>query len=147
MNRRASFALVAAACLTMVAASQAKPPAHKGATPKDVVMTADRMEFKQIGPGVTKSVLWGDPAKGPYATITRFSRGFKAGKHYHSANIKVVVISGTFVYDAGNGEQRLKAGSYVYEPKGKQHSSSAGDSADCVFLEEGDGAFDMIKAK
>ncbi len=147
MNSDTKLAIALAALLTIVGAGAAAPPAHKTAGPKEVVMMADQMQFKEVSSGVTKAILWGDPAKGPYATITRFSKGFKVGMHHHSHNIKVVVISGTFVYDSGSGEQRLGPGSYLLEPKGKHHSSGAGDDEDCVFLEQGDGAFDLIEVK
>jgi quercetin dioxygenase-like cupin family protein len=147
MYPRTKLAIALAAILTIFGAGAAAPPAHKATRPKEMVMMADQMQFKEMMPGVSKAVLWGDPAKGPYGTITRFSKGFKAGKHYHSHNIKAVVISGTLVYDSGSGEQRLGPGSYLFEPKGKHHNSGAGDDADCVFLEQGDGAFDLIEVK
>src|SRR2546422_8581859 len=142
MISRVRFAAAIAVAAAVAGVTAAAPPAHKTSAAKEVVMMADQMQFKEAIPGVTKAVLWGDPAKGPYATITRFAKGFKVGTHHHSHNIKAVVISGTFVYDSGGGEQRLGPGSYLFEPKGKDHNSGAGDDVDCVFLEQGDGAFD-----
>lgn len=147
MNSKVRVAIALTACLTMIGASPAKAPAHRATAPREVVMMAGQMQFKEMAPGVSKAVLWGDPAKGPYATITRFSKGYKIAMHYHSHNIKAVVISGTFVYDSGSGEQRLGPGSYLFEPKRKHHTSGAGDDEDCVFLEESDGPFDMIEVK
>jgi quercetin dioxygenase-like cupin family protein len=147
MNQRTPFAIALAASLAFAGASVASPPEHKGAGHKEVVMTADQMQFKEVMPGVSKATLWGDPAKGSYAAITRFSKGFKTPMHHHSRNVKLVVISGTFVYDSGSGEQRLGPGSYLFETKGVKHTSGAGDDADCVFMEELDGPFDMIEAK
>ena len=147
MSSKGRFAVGIAAAAMIVGVAAAAPPAHKASASKEVVMMADQMQFKEAASGVTKAVLWGDPAKGPYATITRFAKGFKVGMHHHSHNIKVVVISGTFVYDSGSGEQRLGPGSYLFEPKGKEHDSGAGDDADCVFFEQGDGAFDLIMKK
>lgn len=131
----------------------AAPGAEKSATKeeksvsKEVVIPAGQMQFKDAVPGVIKAVLWGDPAKGAYATITKFAKGTKNALHTHSHNIKVVVISGTFVYDSGSGEKRLGAGSYLFEPAGMRHTSGAGLDGECVFFEESDGAFDLKPAK
>lgn len=114
---------------------------------KEVVWPADAVVFKQVIPGISKAALWGDPSKGAYATLTRFTRGTRADWHTHSHDIRVVVISGTFIYDSGSGERRLGPGSYLLRPAGVKHVSGAGAEADCVFLEESDGAFDHAAAK
>ena len=123
-----------------------KPIPEKAVT-KEVVIPAGQMQFKEAAPGVIKAVLWGDPTKGAYATITKFAKGTKNALHTHSHDIKVVVISGTFVYDSGSGEKRLGPGSYVSQPAGAQHTSGAGEDADCLFLEESNGAFDIKMVK
>ena len=132
-----------------------KPKPEKAATkpvpekvvPREVVIPAGQMQFKDAAPGVLKAVLWGDPGKGAYATITKFALGTKNALHTHSHDIKVVVISGIFVYDSGSGEKRLGAGSYLFEPAGVKHTSGAGLDTDCLFFEESDGAFDLKPAK
>jgi quercetin dioxygenase-like cupin family protein len=105
------------------------------------------MQFKAAIPGVTKAVLWGDPTKGPYGAITRFTKGTKNGWHTHSNDLKIVVISGAFLYDNGSGEKRLGPGSYLYEPGGLKHTSAASADSDLMFFEEGSGPFDIKMAK
>lgn len=146
---------LAIAVLAMAAAwigSAAPGPEKSGSkeeksVSKEVVIPSGQMQFMETAPGVLKVVLWGDPTKGAYATITKFAKGAKNALHTHSHNIKVVVISGTFVYDSGGGEKRLGSGSYVFEPAGTQHTSGAGLDGECVFFEESDGAFDLKPVK
>ncbi|HSS43895.1 MAG TPA: DUF4437 domain-containing protein [Thermoanaerobaculia bacterium] len=122
-------------------------PAPEKAVSREVVIPAGQMAFKEAAAGVLKSALWGDPTKGAYATITKFARGTRNALHTHTHDIKVVVISGTFVYNSGSGDQRLGPGSYVFEPGGMKHTSGAGLDSDCLFFEESDGAFDLKPAK
>jgi len=40
--------------------------------------------FQQVGPGVSKVVLWGDDTKGPYGAFTKFAPGVnKPAPHSH----------------------------------------------------------------
>lgn len=119
----------------------AKTPVMSAA--KEVVWPADQLQFKPVQPGITKAVLWGDPTKGAYGALTRFAAGTKVPLHTHSHDIKVVVISGTFVYGTTGGEQRLGPGSYLFEPGGKKHTSGAEAGADCLFFEESPGKWDI----
>ncbi len=134
-------AVVAMAILLIVAATP-----HKAA-PKDRVVPADQMKFENAVPGVSKSVLWGNPAKGPYGAITHFDKGTKVGWHTHPHDIKAVVISGTMLYDNGSGEQRLGPGSFLQERSTIKHTTAAGADSDLVFFEEGSGPFDIKMVK
>jgi len=40
-----------------------------------VVVDSSKADFKEVVPGVSKALLWGDPDKGPYATFTRLVAG------------------------------------------------------------------------
>ena len=133
-------------CAVAAGAEEKKAGAKAGGS-KEIVWPADKLSFKDVVPGVSKAVLWGDPDKGAYGTITKFAKGTKNALHSHSHAIKVVVISGTFLYDSGSGENKLGPGSYLMEPGGLKHTSGAGADADCVFFEESSGAFDMKSAK
>jgi quercetin dioxygenase-like cupin family protein len=132
---------IAVTILLIVAATPKK------AAPKDRVIPADQMRFEKAVPGVSKSVLWGDPAKGTYGAITHFDKGTKVGWHTHPHDIKAVVISGTMLYDNGSGEQRLGPGSFLQERSTIKHTTAAGDDDDLVFFEEGSGPFDIKMVK
>ena len=71
------------------------PDGSSKSAAKDRVVPIEKMQFTQAVPGVSKAVPWGDPAKGPYGAITRFTKGTKVAWHTHSHDIKAVVISGT----------------------------------------------------
>ena len=140
MQRILVFA--AAVVLIMVA-----PDGSSKGAAKDRVVPIEKMKFTPAVPGVSKAVLWGDPAKGPYGAITRFAKGTKVGWHTHSHDIKAVVISGTFIYDNGSGEQRLGPGSFVQERSSIKHTTAAGADSDLMILEEGSGPFDLKMVK
>jgi quercetin dioxygenase-like cupin family protein len=125
-------------CLSPLAATAAPPAAGQ-----EVVWPADQVPFKEVVPGVSKAVLWGDPDKGPYGAITRFVKGLRNSLHTHSSDIRIVVVSGNFVYDSGSGEKSLGPGSVLFQPAGAKHVSGAGKDADCVFVESSDGPFDL----
>jgi quercetin dioxygenase-like cupin family protein len=136
------FVFAAAVVLIMVA-----PDGSSKSAAKDRVVPIEKMQFKEARPGVSKAVLWGDPAKGPYGAITRFTKGTKVGWHTHSHDIKAVVISGTLLYDSGSGEQRLGPGSFVQERSTIKHTTAAGADSDLMIFEEGSGPFDVKMVK
>lgn len=147
MRRMKTQVASIAALLVVFALCGAALAADKPAATKEVVWPGAGMRFMQVIPGVGKVVLWGDATNGAYAAITRFAKGQKNPLHTHSHDIKMVIISGTWLYDSGTGERRLGAGSYLLVPAGQKHTSGAGDDADCVFFEESDGPFELLPAK
>ena len=136
------FVFAAAFVLIMVA-----PDGSSKSAAKDRVVPVEKMQFKEVNPGVSRAVLWGDPAKGSYGGITRFKKGTKVDWHTHSHDIKAVVISGTFIYDNGSGEQRLGPGSFIQERSSIKHTTAAGADSDLMFFEEGAGSFDIKMVK
>jgi hypothetical protein len=52
------------------------------------------------------SVLWGDPRTGAYDRFNRFAAGFEDRPHYHSRDLRVVVISGTMIVRVAAGTPR-----------------------------------------
>lgn len=128
--------------MALMMASMTPGLAEKAGT-KEVVWPAAQIHYKEAIPGVTKATLWGDPAKGPYATLTKFAKGTKNALHTHAHDIKIVVISGTLIEDFGDGEKKLGPGSYVFEPAGMKHTNGSGGDGECLFFEESDGPFDI----
>jgi quercetin dioxygenase-like cupin family protein len=134
--------LAAAAALVLLVAAS---PKKSG--PVDRTLPASQMHFTEAMPGISKAMLWGDPTKGPYGAITRFKKGTKVEWHTHSHDIKAVVISGTMLYDSGNGEQRLGPGSFLQERSSIKHTTAAAPDSDLEFYEEGSGPFDIKMVK
>jgi Domain of unknown function (DUF4437) len=136
-HKLATTAAISVTLFLVIAASPKKDES------KDRAIPAGQMHFTEALPGISKAVLWGDPAKGPYGAITRFTKGTKVAWHTHSHDIKVVVISGTMIYDSGSGEQRLGPGSFLQERSSIKHTTAAAPDSDLEFFEEGSGPFDI----
>ena len=95
--------------------------------------------------GVMRSVLWGDPDKGAYGALYKFPAGATFPQHWHTNAMKIVVVSGSWLYTPKGGmEHKLGPGSYLaYGPK-DVHVSGPGDNAECVFFIEQPAKFDMV---
>jgi hypothetical protein len=46
-----------------------------------IFVSADKAKFKEVIPGASRTVLWGNDDTGPYGALTRFVPGFDAGMH------------------------------------------------------------------
>jgi Domain of unknown function (DUF4437) len=134
-----SFAL--AATVSAQAAQTAKAP---------VFMPAADLKWVALdptgAPGVMTVDMWGDHTKGAYGGFTKFPAGFSAPLHTHTNDLKIVVISGTFLQQPeGKPEVRLGPGSYVMQPGGTyRHTTGCDKASECVVFIEGSGNFDLI---
>jgi ChrR-like protein with cupin domain len=98
--------------------------------------------------GLWVATLWGDTSKGPYGTLKKVTAGTDFGWHTHSAEQKVVAISGTFDFQAEGQEPKvLPSGSYLDIPAGVKHTSKCREGADCMYLEQSTGKMDYIPVK
>jgi quercetin dioxygenase-like cupin family protein len=94
------------------------------------------------------AVVWGDPAKGPHGAFHKFKPGFDAGLHSHSADMRIVVISGTIIAGAeGGAEKKLPPGSYEYQPHGVKHVTKCDAGSGCVIFVTASGKFDLTPAE
>ncbi|HEU0185472.1 MAG TPA: cupin domain-containing protein [Blastocatellia bacterium] len=90
------------------------------------------------------ALLWGDPAKGPAATLFKSKKG--AGPlHFHTSDTHVAVVQGTVKHWA-EGEQEadakpLGAGSYWFQPGNQVHGDSC-VSDECVIFVKWEGKID-----
>ena len=96
-------------------------------------------------PGVKVADLWGNHTKGAFGAFFKFPAGFAAPLHTHTNDMKVVIVSGTFIQaPEGKPEFRLGPGSYFFQPGGNyRHTTSCDAAAECVFFVEGRGKFDL----
>lgn len=152
MSKIGTGLLRSAAILLFAATALGQAPAsaktHAGAKP--VIWPAADMKWvdaPDAPPGVKEVVLWGDPTKGSFGVMEKFPAGFSAPLHSHSANLRMVVISGTVIHGPeGKPEVRLPAGSYLTDPSGYKHTTACDKASECVFFMEGDGKFDLVPA-
>src|SRR5213596_2171714 len=125
-------------------AKHASPPAAS----RLVVMPASDVKWTDLdpgAPGVKVADLWGNHAKGAFGAFFKFPAGFAAPLHTHTYDMKVVIVSGTFIQTPeGKPEFRLGPGSYFLQPGGNyRHTTSCDPAAECVFFVEGKGKFDL----
>jgi quercetin dioxygenase-like cupin family protein len=111
------------------------------------LVSADRASFQELIPGVSRTVLWGNPKTGAYAAFTRFVPGFQHGLHTHTSEIRMVVLQGAYLFRPEGGEMRVAAGSYFVLPAGYPHATGADAAEGALFYEESDGPFDLVDAK
>lgn len=119
-----------------------------GTSMSDEVLTPMKSApFKAVMPGLEKAGLWGSPS-GEHGSLTRMKAGFKAGKHTHKHEVRMVVVEGTIVHtDAKGGATELTKGAYLMVPGGIAHDTACAAGQDCVFVESQPGAFDLKAAK
>jgi quercetin dioxygenase-like cupin family protein len=125
------------------AESQEKPAKGKQA----VFATADEAKYKEVAPGVSKSILWGNPEKGPYGAFTKFKPGLDNGMHTHTNDVWLAVIKGAYLYKDDAGEKRVGPGSFIRIPAKHKHWSGGDAKEGALFYEEAAGKFDLIPAK
>ena len=114
---------------------------------KFVVWPAADLKWEPLAgapPGPMLATLWGDPTKGAYAAVEKFPAGFSAPLHTHSTDHKIVVISGTWIHgEEGKPEVRLPAGSYLFQPSNRRHTSACDKASECIFFIESNRKFDI----
>jgi anti-sigma factor ChrR (cupin superfamily) len=122
--------------------------APKAAESRLVVIPAGDMKWTDLDPsvpGVRVADLWGSHAKGAFGALFKLPAGFAAPLHTHTYDMKVVIVSGTYIQaPEGKPEFRLGPGSYFMQPGGNyRHTTTCDKASDCVFLVESKGPFDL----
>jgi hypothetical protein len=114
-----------------------------------VIMPAADLKWSDLdpsgAPGVKVADLWGNHARGAFGAFFKLPAGFAVPLHTHTYDMKVVIVSGTYVQaPEGKPEFRLGPGSYFLQPGGNyRHTTSCDPAAECVFFVEGRGKFDL----
>jgi anti-sigma factor ChrR (cupin superfamily) len=150
MNTKHVLTLVIAFAVPVATLAQGsgKATAPKAAESRLVVMPAGDIKWTDLGPGapgVKVADLWGNRAKGAFGALFKLPAGFAAPLHTHTHDMKVVILSGTYVQAPdGKPEFRLGPGSYFFQPGGNyRHTTTCDKASDCVFLVESNGPFDL----
>jgi quercetin dioxygenase-like cupin family protein len=139
--------LLAAAVLAQGSGDAKAKPAKKASAGKVVVWPAGDVKWGDApgapAGGVKQATLWGDPTKGAFGALNKFPAGFSAPLHTHSADLRIVVVSGTVIHGPeGKSEVRLPAGSYLFLPSTYRHTTGCDKASECVFFLEGNRKFD-----
>jgi quercetin dioxygenase-like cupin family protein len=143
-----SFVLAAAVLAQAGEAKAKSAPKAKAGAKGAVLMPMADMKWTELdpkAPGVMVAGLWGDHTKGAYGAMNKFPAGWSAPLHTHTHDMKVVVVSGTWIHTPeGKPEVRLGPGSYLMQPGGSyRHMSACDKASECVIFTESNGAFDM----
>jgi Domain of unknown function (DUF4437) len=100
--------------------------------------------YKEVAPGASVAVLWGDMDKGPYGAFTKFVPGANYALHMHTNDLRIVVLKGAYLYKPEKGEQmRVAAGQYLFLPGGDRHVSGGDAKEGALFYQESTGKFDL----
>ena len=143
-----TFAMPVAVLAQAPGATATQQPATS-AQSRLVVMPASDMKWADLdpgAPGVKVADLWGNHASGgAFGALFRLPAGFAAPLHTHTHDMKVVIISGTYIQaPEGKPEFRLGPGSYFFQPGGSyRHTTTCDKASDCVFFVESTGPFDL----
>jgi len=140
MKRTLSFIALVLVGLMLIGATQAS--AQKKMKKEALLCAAEDLKWEAMPggpPGVMIAPLWGDQTKGAYAGFTKFPAGFKTPLHYHTNDIKMVVVQGAYTY---NGK-KYGPGSYVFIPGGSKHESGGVVESESIFFTEQSGPFDL----
>lgn len=142
------FVMALAAPALLLGQAKGKSSARPAAS-RLVVMPAADLKWTDLdpagAPGVKVADLWGDHTKGPFGAFFKLPAGFAVPLHTHTSDMKVVIVSGTYVQaPEGKPEFRIGPGSYFLQPGGNyRHTTSCDPAAECVFFVEGKGKFDL----
>jgi mannose-6-phosphate isomerase-like protein (cupin superfamily) len=104
--------------------------------------------YKELVPGVSAAVVWGDLEKGPYAAFIKFAPGHRDALHTHTNTSRLVVLKGAYVHKPEKGgEVRVGAGQYLLISGGDRHVTESDAKEGALFYLESDGGFDLKPVK
>lgn len=110
-----------------------------------VALTPEQMTWNEIpnGKGVKIADLWGSMDRGAYGILANFPAATAHPLHTHHGDMKVIVVSGHWLFGPEEGpERRFGPGSYVFIPGGMKHTSGCDQLAPCVIYQEQATKFD-----
>jgi quercetin dioxygenase-like cupin family protein len=128
-----AFALAAPVLAQGPGEAKAKS-APKAAASRLVVTPASEVKWADLDPtgasGVKIADLWGNHTTGAYGAFFKLPAGFAAPLHTHTHDIKVVIVSGTYIQSPERKpEFRLGPGSYFMQPGGNYRHTTSCDKA------------------
>jgi anti-sigma factor ChrR (cupin superfamily) len=149
VSRIAVFAASFVLAASVLAQGSGETKAKKTGAGQPVAIPASDMKWTDLdptgAPGVKVADLWGNHTKGAFGALFKLPAGFAVGLHTHTAVMKLVIVSGTYIQaPEGKPEFRLGPGSYLLQPGGNyRHTTSCDQASECVFFVEGSGKFDL----
>jgi quercetin dioxygenase-like cupin family protein len=145
-----SLTMATVAALLMVASMVVARGQKESSKDHATYVSASKATFKPMersSGAVSSAVLHGDPDTGPHATFTKFKPGYDAGTHYHTNDVRIVVIKGAYLYKDEDGEKRVGPGDYLMVPGGHKHWSGGDKTEGALFYQDGSDKFDLVPVK
>ena len=142
--RKLFLVFAIAACLAVV---WFIAPSEGQGNKKVIFQSADSATYKELAPGVSQAVLWGDPDKEAAGSFVKFVPGADVGMHTHANDTWCTVIKGAYLYKDEAGEKRVAAGSFIFIPGGHKHWSGGDPKEGALFYSESSGKFDLTPVK
>lgn len=97
--------------------------------------------------GSESIVLRGDPSSDGFELFARYPAGHVFAPHWHSANERIILISGKMSIQAGSATKFLEAGGFAYLPAKEVQKMACVSSTQCTFYVYWDGKLDFHSAK
>lgn len=139
---------MAAAAATGLAATPAMAEGQRFGI--NAPLRLEDLRFGEIAPGISVSVLWGDPWAGPSAIMLRLAPGTNGPMRASASDIQAVVVEGRLRHwvdgtDPADADV-LGPGDYWFQPAGEAHGdANPGDEPVTVFFYVA-GPFDPLAA-
>jgi quercetin dioxygenase-like cupin family protein len=144
MTRAARLALLPLATAAVALATGAAAAEGARGPSGAVALTPDALQWQPVPllAGMTFARVSGT-ADGPQARFVRIPANGMLPLHRHTATVRVVVISGTYVYGTqGEPARRYGPGSFIVTPGDVPHVAGCGEA--CLYYEEVEGRPDFI---
>jgi quercetin dioxygenase-like cupin family protein len=141
--RQARGVLVSCA-FTAMALAAGGSAAEGRRQPRGIALTPDAFDWQPVPllAGMTFAHVWG-AADGPQARFVRIPPSSMLPLHKHTASVRVVVVSGTYVYGVhGEPPRRYGPGSFIVTPGDVPHVAGCAEA--CLYYEEVDGRPDFV---
>jgi quercetin dioxygenase-like cupin family protein len=139
MMRHARRRLTSSLAAVLLAVAPAAAAEAARGQPKAVALTPAALEWQPVPlvAGMMFARVRGE-ADGAQARFVKMPANARLPLHRHTATVRVVVVSGTYVYGLqGEPEKRYEAGSFIVTPGGVAHVAGCGEA--CLYYEEVDG--------
>ncbi|HWZ90963.1 MAG TPA: DUF4437 domain-containing protein [Polyangiaceae bacterium] len=118
-----------------------------GTKPTGIALDAADLQWDAIpdSGGVSSAALEGEIERGAYKAFIKFPPGASYPLHFHSADLRLVVVSGSYLYALeGQATKKYGPGSYIFVPGGLKHTSGCDRGSACVFFQEQPAKFDEV---
>ena len=138
-----SLMLALGVALIGIADTRAQTPSRSDAL---ALLAPSELKWEPTArPDTARMNVVGDSTKGPFIFFSRYDAGWELPLHFHTNDLRGVILSGTFViHVSGLPAKELPAGSYFFVPGKTQHTDRCAPGPPCVVYFSGDAPLDRV---